>query len=509
MLVQQQIEGQLFIAVITQQGQDMLRRKESGLHSVLFQPLHQLGIHLIPQFPLRDDHLQGHNVSTLIVILHGTVFFDKCFEIGISGLFQLRFIPLGIFLLAKQVCCPDHDPKVIDNKCVGYRAIVHSHEFHVPACCQPVTQTRLNPQILLSEESAHFPDLTFYEGLHAVVVFPDIAVSTVVMIQHLRHDTDTVAPTQHTHEADSGLALGRDRGTNVALGVIHLGITDIFQEFIPEYLRIEVVGTGMSEDLPVAGVAHPLIPLRAVGGNFHIVGFLSPDLIAVELVCQRVFAGKVSCPLHVGIDGISGQQAVLIGNTGKLNIPEAHIGKPRTVDTSALVIYDLRFCFPKIRSIEASVCFQNLAMAKFQAVPFHLCRIDTDNTCKVLPKVEDSNIAPNRHGLHGHFLPDADSAGSLAQMLRKGCGGTDRLAYGRESASLIHFTVVEPSILPGAFQFRHGFIGRSVNVVRFKNPGDGGLFAVDLHLIVEGEPAAVPALRQINAKGVFSRCKVA
>ena len=101
-------------------------------------------------------------------------------------------------------------------------------------------------------------------------------------------------PAQHIEESDSGRTFrGNDR-SNISLCVVLLGAADILQIFCPELFRVEVVGAGQSEDLPVSGISHPLIPLGTVGGNFDIVGFLPPDLILIEPVCERIVTCKMS-----------------------------------------------------------------------------------------------------------------------------------------------------------------------------------------------------------------------
>ena len=220
-------------------------------------------------------------------------------------------------------------------------------------------------KILFTEEAAHFADFTIHKGFHAIVIFPDIAVCSKLPIEHFRHNADAVTPTKHTHKADS-LHTGRcgNGGCDIALLVGGLRMADILQKLGPESFRMEVIGAGQCKNMAVAGVTHSLIPLGAVGGQFDIVGPLSPDLIAVKLVYQRILAGEVSCPLHIGVDSISRQQAFLIGYAGKLHISESHIGKPGTVNTTALVIDGFGFSFAKIGGIEAAVGIEDLAVAQ-------------------------------------------------------------------------------------------------------------------------------------------------
>ena len=202
-------------------------------------------INFIPKFALGKNHFQRHHISALIVVFHGAVFFDEGLDIGIPGLFQLDSILFCVICLAQICGRPNHDPQIVDNECVGYRAVVHGHIFHITARSQPVAQAGGDPKILFAKEAAHFADFTIHKGFHAIVIFPDIAVCSKLPIEHFRHNADAVTPAKHAHKAYS-LHTGRcgNGGCDIALLVGGLRMADILQKLGPESFRMEVIGAG-------------------------------------------------------------------------------------------------------------------------------------------------------------------------------------------------------------------------------------------------------------------------
>ena len=148
-------------------------------------------------------------------------------------------------------------------------------------------------------------------------------------------------------------------------------------------------------------------------------------------------------------------------------------------------------------------------MAQFQRCTVHFSRINFNDAGEVLAKVQNGHIAPFRNGFDRHILPDADMHGTLfnyfGNMALKLDGRDDFLF----PTLVIHFAVVETGVIVGRSNGFHGFavgcIGmHTVFIFNSQQPGHSRIFAVNLHLIVEGEPSAVPALSQIDRQRIIA-----
>ena len=261
--------------------------------------------------------------------------------------------------------------------------------------------------------------------------------------------------------------------------------------------------------MAITGVAHSLIPLGAIRRHFHIVGLLSPKLIAIKLIHLGILAGKIACPLHIGMDGISGKQAFLILHAGQLHIPEPHISKPGAVDTASLAIDDFRLGFAKVCGVQTAIGIQYLTVAQFQPVTFHLCRVNTNYARKILPKIQNGHITPLGNGLHRHFFPNADIHGAFFQIFGNSSFECNRLDDLLLPGLVVDFAVIESGIfIRGSNCFNRCVTGteivRTTIVSHHQNPGNCRCFSVNLHLVVEGEPTAVPSLSQIYRQHIVT-----
>ena len=116
----------------------MLGSKEPCLHPLIVKFQQQFFKHPAPQFPLGDDKMQRHDVCSLIIVGHGSIFPDKCLDVCLARLFQLCLIPRRVFTHHEMFCRPNHNAQVVDGRRVGYRAIVSGHKRYIPPHSQPI-----------------------------------------------------------------------------------------------------------------------------------------------------------------------------------------------------------------------------------------------------------------------------------------------------------------------------------------------------------------------------------
>ena len=223
-------------------------------------------------------------------------------------------------------------------------------------------------------------------------------------------------------------------------------------------------------------------------------------------------AGEVPRPLHIAVDGVGGDKALLVGHAGELRVPEAHIGEPGPVEFRLLplVVFDGGLGLAQVVGVEAPVGIQYLPVTDGQGVPGHLGGVDNDEPGEVLSEVQDGFVSPGENFLHGHLFPGADGDHGLVESLRQLPGIGHRRENGCvRPVGVIDLAVVETGVGVGAGPRHHALVPGGADMLaavgsgQGQRPGHGGPVPVDLRLVVEGEAAAVPALAQVHLEHVL------
>ena len=94
----------------------------------------------------------------------------------------------------------------------------------------------------------------------------------------------------------------RHRATVKFLLEVH--IVEIFGE---ERRGIHIKAGGTTENLCITGPTHPLIPLRAIGGNIQEVALLAPERVMNQLVYLLVGGLEITGALQLGMQHIGGK----------------------------------------------------------------------------------------------------------------------------------------------------------------------------------------------------------
>ena len=492
--------------MVRQQRQQLGRGEKSGADAFGEQLFHQLCKHAVPQCA-RFQHIgQRHHIRALIVIGHGAVSVHKGFFVGCAGLLQLVRIAGLVLRPVQMPGRPYHDTQIVDDEGIGHRSIVHRHKLDVPAGCQPVAQIGGQPQILFS----HVADLTFHQRFHAVILFLQRGIVTVLPVKLFRHNGVTVGPAQHIDESHPGRPLRGDGGGHITLGVFPLRIADVLEEFAPERLGIIVVHTGAGIDLPITGVALPFIPLGAVGGDLHIIGALAPKLVDVQPFHLFVVTGEPAGALHVGMHRVGGHKAGKVIAARQLHIAESHIGEgwPVFFTGAALMVGDGGLGGTQIVGVQAAVPVQALAMAHRQRVAAHQGWVDFNDAREVLAEVQNHPVPAAGHALHRHFLLHLHTGVTGFQRFGNFSGeGHRRQDRQARAIGAVILTVIQARGAPGAFHRLHRSVGRGEHFgfgtgFYGQDPTDSGTLTINLGFVVAGKPAAVPALPQRHPQRV-------
>jgi hypothetical protein len=347
----------------------------------------------------------------------------------------------------------------------------------------------------------------------------------------------------HGPRADHGgirpgrAAVGADaldmRGDGGHLPLASLCIGDVALPLGKEAGNVAIPGGGPAEDLGVAHPAEALVALRAVGGDLEEIAPLAPVDVALELVDERVVAGKRAGARGVAVqydagDGI-GQEGV--GVAVDLDVAKAVEREARLPGLAARVAAeDIVVGLPggaQVLSVDRAVGIEHLGEAQADHLAGLAANMEANAADHVLAEVEhpgwggpDVEFHRRSDGLEflrraherpegrGQFNPGIGEAGDRrpGAVIVAGFVPAAKLAPGvvRFTVDQVGFDDRAESGLPGAIG--HDGLGGAVGEGQHELGEQLRALAVIVAL-TPADVAAIPAVAEEGAGGVGARAE--
>ena len=182
--------------------------------------------------------------------------------------------------------------------------------------------------------------------------------------------------------------------------MIHLRVTDIPQEFFQKDLRIKIIHAGAGKCLTIPRISLSLVPLGAVRGDLNVIALLTPQLILVEAVNQRVPTGESSRPFHIRIHCKGGQKPLPVRTSRQLHIAKTHVSKSGKIwpRLPSLIIDRFLLCLAQIGRVESPLRCQQFPVAQSDLGPIRqtaqIARINPDLPGKILSEIQNGHLLP-------------------------------------------------------------------------------------------------------------------
>ena len=303
--------------------------------------------------------------------------------------------------------------------------------------------------LLLAEAEKSRPEFAGLHILlhHGVEFFQDRQVPPGHVLRP-GHQHAGVAPPVHRHGGHGGreaVPLDGHRVGDAAAGQL-LGL-HVQHPLLQEAAHVEVVAGGGGEHGDVAGPAHALVPLGAVGGDIHKVGLGAPADVGLELVEHLIGAGEAAVVVQVGVEGGGGDVDVLRVNALHAHIAEAHVGEPGGVGLRPVHagVLDAGLGGAEKGGVQGAVRVENLGVADHNLLALPAPDVQPDHTGEILAEVVDQAVIHLGAGDGGKFLVDGDRRA----VGRPDGGGNPQALYhcvppaGGLGGGVVHLAVVQ------------------------------------------------------------------